>query len=548
MQGVLNEFKGVLEDATSRKVFHNYSFDFHELCNHGIETRGPLPKSTSGPLYKDAQITTPLPTGLCALASKPTTSVSHAWYTLRGSLFRMSHTRRASSRVSTIVTPAGGGTLAASEVRTVLLDSRQRGTRSGAPRIAARRPYIPDARNMDTHTGAGTTKRVRVHTGKRGTRVTWPRRASCDVARAQGGVVTTEEREGVQAYPLESSRFRFRTRHEFPSFRNGQPRARAPSHARRLVARRHTHLYARLRAHAHDRQPSTSTMSTVSRRHRREREEKALFVSACQSGDTELLRLLGASCGFRTKEVRRMVYPVLTGTHGMRAAIRASRLPLVDRQIMLDTARSFAFPDAMRWAPTVREKHVTELSLVLDYVFPGHQPAAGSVRREQGARAASRGERCYYQGAHDIASVLLLQLGAKQAAVVMDALVESHLAGFVRPTMACPDGLVQVTLYLLARLDAGLMAHFQAADMPLHFCLPWIITWFAHSIDNMDMCARFFDLFISTHPLMPVYVCVSLLLHYAPSLKATRADLTELYPIVSKLPTRIASPQEATRV
>ncbi|RYG46024.1 hypothetical protein EON67_09985, partial [archaeon] len=38
--GVLNEFKGVLEDATSRKVFHNYSFDFHELCNHGIETRG----------------------------------------------------------------------------------------------------------------------------------------------------------------------------------------------------------------------------------------------------------------------------------------------------------------------------------------------------------------------------------------------------------------------------------------------------------------------------------------------------------------------------
>lgn len=38
--GTLAEFKGVLEDAALRKVFHNFSFDRHVLYNHGIDVRG----------------------------------------------------------------------------------------------------------------------------------------------------------------------------------------------------------------------------------------------------------------------------------------------------------------------------------------------------------------------------------------------------------------------------------------------------------------------------------------------------------------------------
>lgn len=39
-EGTLEEFKGVLEDATLRKTFHNFSFDRHVLFNHGIDVRG----------------------------------------------------------------------------------------------------------------------------------------------------------------------------------------------------------------------------------------------------------------------------------------------------------------------------------------------------------------------------------------------------------------------------------------------------------------------------------------------------------------------------
>ena len=36
-----------------------------------------------------------------------------------------------------------------------------------------------------------------------------------------------------------------------------------------------------------------------------------------------------------------------------------------------------------------------------------------------------------------------------------------------------------------------------------------MITWFSHGFDNLDSIARLFDLFIASHPLMPLYVGVA---------------------------------------
>lgn len=39
-EGVLQQFKDVLQDHTLKKVWHNYSFDRHVLYNHGIDCQG----------------------------------------------------------------------------------------------------------------------------------------------------------------------------------------------------------------------------------------------------------------------------------------------------------------------------------------------------------------------------------------------------------------------------------------------------------------------------------------------------------------------------
>jgi hypothetical protein len=37
------------------------------------------------------------------------------------------------------------------------------------------------------------------------------------------------------------------------------------------------------------------------------------------------------------------------------------------------------------------------------------------------------------------------------------------------------------------------------------FALSWLITWFAHVINDPDSIFRIFDFFLATHPLMPIY-------------------------------------------
>ena len=41
--------------------------------------------------------------------------------------------------------------------------------------------------------------------------------------------------------------------------------------------------------------------------------------------------------------------------------------------------------------------------------------------------------------------------------------------------------------------------------LPVRSC-SWYMTWFAHDVPSLAQIARLFDLFLSSHPLMPLYV------------------------------------------
>ena len=61
-------------------------------------------------------------------------------------------------------------------------------------------------------------------------------------------------------------------------------------------------------------------------------------------------------------------------------------------------------------------------------------------------------------------------------------------------------------------MDADLHAFIEASGAPPHFALSWRLTWFAHEIKDLDQCARVFDIFIASHPVMPLYIGVASLI------------------------------------
>jgi TBC1 domain family member 20 len=59
---------------------------------------------------------------------------------------------------------------------------------------------------------------------------------------------------------------------------------------------------------------------------------------------------------------------------------------------------------------------------------------------------------------------------------------------------------------LLLQADEALAQYITKAGVLPYFALSWYITWFAHEVQSLPQIARLFDLFMASHPLMPLYV------------------------------------------
>mmetsp|Transcript_19506 Transcript_19506/g.54266 ORF Transcript_19506/g.54266 Transcript_19506/m.54266 type:complete len:415 (+) Transcript_19506:333-1577(+) len=159
-----------------------------------------------------------------------------------------------------------------------------------------------------------------------------------------------------------------------------------------------------------------------------------------------------------------------------------------------------------------------------------------SLKRLLNATVGSLQDVYYYQGLHDIASVLLLILGEHMAYAALRTLTTAHLRDFTRPTLEPVKEVLELLHPLLAKhdrqlhdfiecceerqnLDMGLFdrrasrAERQAARSPPYFAIAWVITWFSHSVQSLPAACRLFDLFFASHPLMPLYVATVSMSH-----------------------------------
>ena len=116
----------------------------------------------------------------------------------------------------------------------------------------------------------------------------------------------------------------------------------------------------------------------------------------------------------------------------------------------------------------------------------------------------------YYQGLHDVASVLLLVCGEGSAHAMLHKMVRCHLRDCTRSTIDPALRTLRLLYPILKHADRELYDFIKSLKEPAletpYFALSWYMTWFAHDVDSLEDSARLFDLFMGSHPLMPLYV------------------------------------------
>lgn len=141
----------------------------------------------------------------------------------------------------------------------------------------------------------------------------------------------------------------------------------------------------------------------------------------------------------------------------------------------------------------------------------------------------------YYQGFNSICSVfVLLHPNPGFTIPVIVRLSESYLLDHLSSDFDETIKWLQLVEFLLKYADKALWNVFQTVGMTYHFALPWIITWFSHSLKTFSVVIRLFDFFIGRHPLTPVYLTVSLITNVHVRRRVLKAyemtqDMPEMY-------------------
>ncbi|KAK9810962.1 hypothetical protein WJX73_001235 [Symbiochloris irregularis] len=239
--------------------------------------------------------------------------------------------------------------------------------------------------------------------------------------------------------------------------------------------------------------------------------------------DFVALRRIAAVRGLVSNEVRARVWPILLGVQpkGLDQTLYqvAACNPHRDSSVVdVDVQRSlWSYTEG--WTDAEREEKRTELRTCLNAVI-----------------GKSQGELFYYQGLHDVASVLLFVAGEGAAMQMLDRLVNCHFRDCTRNTLDAVLELLTLVMPILEQVDPELHRHISATEVQPFFALSWLITWFSHNVPELDNAARIFDVFLSSHPLMPLYFAAATMKSARAHILACECDLAEMHRLLNNLP------------
>lgn len=160
-----------------------------------------------------------------------------------------------------------------------------------------------------------------------------------------------------------------------------------------------------------------------------------------------------------------------------------------------------------------------------------------------------RPELHYYQGYHDILSVLVLTLTDSEE--LCFAVAERLTLGFLGDCMLRPDFrtltlVLELLVPLVKAFDPDVGRVLEEAGVHAYVCLPWVITWWSHDSRDLGRCARMYDAFLSAPPVFPIYVAAAMIARARGELLALEErDFATVHTHLARLAAREDLPVEA---
>ncbi|KAK7085972.1 hypothetical protein SK128_026341 [Halocaridina rubra] len=142
----------------------------------------------------------------------------------------------------------------------------------------------------------------------------------------------------------------------------------------------------------------------------------------------------------------------------------------------------------------------------------------------------------YYQGFHDVAITFLLVMGEDVGFELVEKLAVSHLCDFMKPTMEKTTYYLTYLYPILRRSDTKLYDFLINSGVGTVFCLPWLITWFAHTLSDYRNVVRLYDFFLASPYLMPMYIATAIVLQKKQEILSGDCDMAMQHFILSQVP------------
>mmetsp|Transcript_15250 Transcript_15250/g.29297 ORF Transcript_15250/g.29297 Transcript_15250/m.29297 type:complete len:843 (+) Transcript_15250:676-3204(+) len=129
--------------------------------------------------------------------------------------------------------------------------------------------------------------------------------------------------------------------------------------------------------------------------------------------------------------------------------------------------------------------------------------------KEDGADEAPNSAR-RVEEAHKAAA----SMGLTLACQVLLQLTQSHLRDAMRANFQQLNAALRLIIMpLTAAFDPEVHSHLYDCEMEPFFALSWIITWFSHDVRDTAIVKRLFDFFLVSHPMMSIYMSVAMMIH-----------------------------------
>lgn len=143
----------------------------------------------------------------------------------------------------------------------------------------------------------------------------------------------------------------------------------------------------------------------------------------------------------------------------------------------------------------------------------------------------------YFQGFHDISTVFLLVCGEHISGPCLEKMARYYLRDSIATDRLAPMLMVlRLIHFVILQKDYGLAKFMADAGVEDgHYALSWVLTWFSHVIDSLDIVARLFDAFLASHPLLPMYLSASIVLRQRDNILQLPTEFSAVFGYLNRI-------------